>query len=146
MVLNILLQYHFNGCIDLKQIYYQLFLQNKWVYLGSAKNYNSGSATMASHMQVPCTAREGECFYRGEKEVGRAIVNKESMTFHWLSYCQERRGGLFSFLLSPYYLFFPLWFMFCDLFKKYLLHIKSQRYSPMFYSRNFIVLGLHLSL
>ena len=31
----------------------------------------------SSHM-----AREGECFYRGEKEVGRVIVNKESVAFH----------------------------------------------------------------
>ena len=29
---------------------------------------------------------------RGAKEVGRALVNKESMTFHRLSPCQERRG------------------------------------------------------
>ena len=36
--------------------------------------------------------REGEHFCTGEKEVGRAIVNKESMAFHWLSPCQERRG------------------------------------------------------
>ena len=28
------------------------------------------------------TAREGEHIYRGEKELGRAIVNKESMDFH----------------------------------------------------------------
>ena len=37
-------------------------------------------------------AREGEHFYRGGKEVGRAVVNKGSMVFHWLSPCQERRG------------------------------------------------------
>ena len=42
----------------------------------------------------PCTTGEGELFYRGEKEVGRAIVNKESMAFHWLSLCQKR--SLFS--------------------------------------------------
>ena len=37
-------------------------------------------------------AREGELFYREEKEVGRVIINKESMAFHWLSLCQERIG------------------------------------------------------
>ena len=46
----------------------------------------------------PCPAT-GELFYRGEKEVGRAIVNKESMAFHWLSPCQERRG-VFLLLLG----------------------------------------------
>ena len=37
-----------------------------------------------------CTAREGEHFHRDEKEVGRVLVNKEFMAFHWLSPCQER--------------------------------------------------------
>ena len=53
----------------------------------------------ASNHGEPCasqgTAREGELFYRGKKEVGRAIVNKESMAFHWLRGCQERRGVFF---------------------------------------------------
>ena len=30
----------------------------------------------------PHAAREGELFYRGEKEVGRAIVYREAMAFH----------------------------------------------------------------
>ena len=30
----------------------------------------------------PYGAREGELFCRGEKEVGRAIVNKEAMALH----------------------------------------------------------------
>ena len=41
----------------------------------------------------PPMAREGEHLCRGGKEVGRAVVNKGSMAFHWLSPCQERRGG-----------------------------------------------------
>ena len=35
-------------------------------------------------------ARE-KLFYRGEREVGRAVVNQESVAFHWLNPCQERR-------------------------------------------------------
>ena len=35
-------------------------------------------------------AREGKLFWSGEKDVGRAVVNKESTIFHWLSPCQER--------------------------------------------------------
>lgn len=42
----------------------------------------------------PCVslsrAKKIECFHKEEKEIGRTIVNKESMDFHWLSPCQER--------------------------------------------------------
>lgn len=47
-------------CIDC-----QLFLQQNWVHVGSAENYNSWSAITMSHTQVP--AREGELLYRKEK-------------------------------------------------------------------------------
>ena len=30
--------------------------------------------------------------YTEGKEVGRVAVSRESMAFHWLSPCQERRG------------------------------------------------------
>ena len=49
----------------LKYIYCQLFLQQNWVHVGSAENYNSGSAITVSHTQV--SAREGELFYRKGK-------------------------------------------------------------------------------
>ena len=39
----------------------------------------------------PGTAREGDCFYIEEKEAGRATGNKETVAFHCLSPCQERR-------------------------------------------------------
>ena len=42
---------------------------------------------MVSHAQVP--AEQAKNTFRGEKEVGRAIVNKEFMAFHWLNPCQE---------------------------------------------------------
>ena len=48
---------------------------------------NHGEPPARSHM-----AKEGECFYRAEKEVGRDRVNKESMASLWLIPCQERRG------------------------------------------------------
>lgn len=38
---------------DLKQMDCLIFLLQKWIYLGLAKNCNIGSATTASHMQVP---------------------------------------------------------------------------------------------
>ena len=50
---------------------------------------------MVSHVQVP--AQQVKNTFRGEKEVGRAIVNKEFMAFHWLSPCQERRQDDESF-------------------------------------------------
>ena len=45
----------------------------------------------------PLRAREGEHFYRGKKEVGRAIAYKDSLTFHWLSPCQEKATFFFLF-------------------------------------------------
>ena len=36
--------------------------------------------------------REEEHFSKKEKKVGRTVVNKKSMAFHWLSPCWERRG------------------------------------------------------
>ena len=92
----------FLTAVDQKQIDCQIFLRQSWVYLGSAENCNSGSATTVSCVQVPRTAREGELFYRGGKEVGRALVNKESMAFHWLKPCQGK--GVFILLtgVGPY--------------------------------------------
>lgn len=43
-------------------------------------------------------AREGEHFNREEKEVGRPIVDKESMIFHWLSV--KKKEHFFSILGS----------------------------------------------
>ena len=51
-----------------QQIDFQLFLQQKWVYSGSAENQ---SVTMASHVQVPSKNGE-ENFYRGEKGIWEA--------------------------------------------------------------------------
>ena len=50
----------------------------------------------------PQRARKGECFYKEENVVGRGAVNQESMTFHWLSPCQKRRG----FFLLPVGLYY----------------------------------------
>lgn len=65
---------------------------------------------MMSHMQVP--TKQGKEERRGEKEVERVIVNKETMAFHWLSCCQNRRGDELCVLAdcgnapfwSPHYL------------------------------------------
>ena len=59
--------------VDLKQIDCQLFLQQNRVSLGSIKNGTSGSAIMVSHGASPQRAREGDIFYRGEKEVMRGL-------------------------------------------------------------------------
>ena len=88
--------------VDLKQIDCQIFLQPRWIYSGSPENCSLGSATVGSHMQVP----EGEgrnTFIEGEKEAGRATVNKEFKAFHWLSPCQERRGVILLPLGLRYY-------------------------------------------
>ena len=60
-------------------------------------------------MQFPRMAREGEHFYREEKEIGMAVVNKESMAFHWLGPCQERSPSSFCWaLLSSHMVRTPL--------------------------------------
>ena len=48
----------------LTQIDYQLFLQQRSAYSGSAENWNSGSAPMASHMQVPTQKGKETAFIR----------------------------------------------------------------------------------
>ena len=69
-------------------------IQSGKVYLGLAKNCNSGLATLASYMQV--LAQEGkENSYREEKEVGRAILHWD-YGFYWLSCFQERRALYFG--------------------------------------------------
>lgn len=51
---------------------------------------------MVSYVQVPpCLKLHDKgrrMFCKGEKEVEKAIGNKESMAFNWLSHCQERLG------------------------------------------------------
>ena len=55
---------------DLKQMNYQLFLKQKWVYSGSAKYCNLGSATMANHMQVPPNRERRILLQRGKRKLG----------------------------------------------------------------------------
>ena len=78
--------------LDLKQIDWQIFLRQMWVYSGSAENCNLGSATMGSHMQVPT---QNMFIEQGRKLGEGAVVNKEFMAFHCLSSCQERRWIFF---------------------------------------------------
>ena len=62
-------------------------------YLESADSCNLGSTTMVSHMQDPTWQGKENLFIEGgEKEEGRAVVNEESVAFHWLNPCQEKRG------------------------------------------------------
>ena len=69
-------------------------IQSGKVYLGLAKNCNSGLATKASYMQV--LAQKGkENSYREEEEVGRAIVHWV-YGFYRLSCFQEKKRSLFS--------------------------------------------------
>lgn len=71
---------HFMGKqnVDLKQIDYKLFLQQK------DKTWFIWDQQRISVWVWPCTslhkAREGECFYRGEKEVGKTTVNCEDFS------------------------------------------------------------------
>ena len=85
-------------CVDLKQIDFQtnrlpdispgkmgLFLISRELQFGVCNHGETYKVAVS-----PLVAREGECFYRGENKVGRVIINKESMAFHWLSPSKER--------------------------------------------------------
>ena len=64
------------GFVDLKQIGCQVFLQQRWVYLGSAEDCSSGSTNMVSHVKISVLQGKMNVFYREEKEGGRAVVNR----------------------------------------------------------------------
>jgi len=44
-------------------------------------------------MHVPTQPRKEKAFIEREEEVGRVIVNKETMAFHWLGPCQEEESS-----------------------------------------------------
>lgn len=60
--------------IDLKQRNCQIFLQQTYIYSGSAGN--------CKYQQAMCRAMKGDLSSREEKEAGRAGVNKENMAFY----------------------------------------------------------------
>ena len=55
-----------------------------------SREWQLGGCNHGEPCACPPISREGEPFYRGEKEAGRAGVNEESMAFHWPSPHQER--------------------------------------------------------
>ena len=61
--------------VGLKEIHCQLSLQRRWIYLGSAENCNLGFVNSESCREFP--RQQGkENFYKEEKKVERAIVNR----------------------------------------------------------------------
>lgn len=56
--------------IDRIQIVCQLLLQQKWIYLKSVENCNSGSAAVASHMQVPTRQGKESTFRERKRKLG----------------------------------------------------------------------------
>lgn len=75
--------------VDQKQMCFQIFLQQRWVSLGLAENCNLGSATLASHLQVPSTREQensrckvGDCCKQCPwLFTGWIIIRKEGETF-----------------------------------------------------------------
>ena len=57
-------------------------------------------------------AGKENAFLEGEREVGRVLVNKVSMNFHWLSPCWREKESFFFLLGSAFVIgheSFPLW-------------------------------------
>lgn len=78
--------------VDWKQINYRLFIQQKMGLFGLSREL---PFRVCSHSEL-CTnlswqGKKHAFIYKG-KNFGRALVNKESMAFRWLSCCQEVRG------------------------------------------------------
>ena len=60
--------------VDLQWIDYQVFLQQRWVYLGATENCNLRSAFLMSHMQVSTQKGNVNTFIEGNGS-GKAGVN-----------------------------------------------------------------------
>lgn len=71
--------------VHLKQRDCQLFLQQRWIYCRSAEN----CFRVCNHGELLAGQGKKVAFIEG-KEVGRAVVNKGTLAFHWLSPYQER--------------------------------------------------------
>ena len=84
--------------VDLKQIDCQIFLQQRWLYLRSAENCNSVSATIASHMQVLTWQGKRNTFCREEKKIGRALIKSLWLFIGWVLTRREEES--FFFLLD----------------------------------------------
>ena len=54
---------------DLKQIDYQIFLQQRWIHLGSAENCNLVSVTMVSHVQILTQQGKENTFKEGKRKL-----------------------------------------------------------------------------
>ena len=60
-----------NVSVELKQVDDQIFLQERWVYSGSAGNCNLGSATVVIHVQVSTWQGKENNFIEGKRKLGR---------------------------------------------------------------------------
>lgn len=91
-----------NRLLDISPAKISLFRIGRELQFGVCKNDETFLTRCRhgnSHME-----REGWFFYRGKKKVGKVLVNKESMVFHWLNSFQEIRG---DFLLPTGLCFHP---------------------------------------
>lgn len=74
----------------------QIFLWGRRVYSGLTENWILGSATVVSSGQIPCIAREGEGFYRGERKVGELKETKGPWLFIvWVLARKEDESSFF---------------------------------------------------
>lgn len=67
--------------VDLKQIDFQVFLQQGWVRLGSAETCSLGYGSMSGCMHVTRWQGEKKPFLEGEKEIWRTVINKNPGLF-----------------------------------------------------------------
>lgn len=79
---------------DLKQTEHQIFLQQRWVYLGSADNGNSGSAITERQVQVPEEQGKEKTLIEGKRS-WEGYSNQSPWLFTGWNLAREEQSFLF---------------------------------------------------
>ena len=71
-----------------------MFLQQRWVYLELAENYNLGSAAMARHMQVPMGHGKEKAFIQRKGKLGELCIVNRVSDFSWAEFLPGKKRHL----------------------------------------------------
>lgn len=102
----------------------------RWVYSESVENRNSWFVFMVSCEQVPAYQGEKNIFIEEEEELGRDIVNRVLMAFHWLSLCWKEvfpltlGTAIFSVMRAPPS-YLPTIFNWCSILFIFLIFLQA---------------------
>lgn len=77
--------------VDQKQKDYQIFPQQRWVYMGSAKNWNQVYEVVVSHVQVPSQQEKETIFTERKRKLGE-VENKKIHGFSLAELARKKRS------------------------------------------------------